>query len=74
MRQRKGKLKVAFGKSSPQKKQMEDRIAQLEIAEEAVAFTRLPASGGGEIVAPEQELEIAREDIVAIPVEEIPYD
>ncbi len=74
LRRREAKLKVAFGKSSPQKKQMEERIAQLEVAEEAGAFTRPPASGGGGFVAPEQELEIAREDIVATPVEEIPYE
>lgn len=54
-------------------RQMEARIAQLEAAERAGAFTRPPASGGGDFTR-EQELEIAREDIVARPVEPIPYE
>ena len=74
LRGRESKLKVAIGKLSPQKEQMEERIAQLEVAEKDGAFTRPPASGGGGAVAPEQEREIAQEDIVARPVEEIPYD
>jgi hypothetical protein len=74
LRGRESKLEVAIGKLSPKKEQMEERIAQLEVAEKDGAFTRPPASGGGGAVAPEQEREIAQEDIVARPVEEIPYD
>jgi peptidoglycan hydrolase CwlO-like protein len=74
LRGRESKLKVAIGKLSPKKEQMEERIAQLEVAEKDGAFTRPPASGGAGAVAPEQEREIAQEDIVARPVEEIPYD
>src|SRR5215210_60024 len=74
LRGRESKLKIAIGKLSPKKEQMEERIAQLEAAEKGGAFTRPPASGGGGAVAPEQEREIAQEDIVARPVEEIPYD
>jgi len=74
LRGRESKLKIAIGKLSPKKEQMEERIAQLEVAEKDGAFTRPPASGGGGAVAPEQEREIAQEDIVARPVEEIPYD
>jgi soluble lytic murein transglycosylase-like protein len=73
LRGREAKLKVAIGESSPKKEQMEERIAQLEAAEKEGEFTRPPASGGG-AVAPEQEREIAQEDIVARSVEEIPYD
>ena len=71
LRRREAKLKVAYGKSSLKKEQMEERIAELEVAKEAGEFTRPPASGGGGTVSPEQELEIAREDIVARPAEEI---
>src|SRR5215210_2192569 len=71
LRRRGAKLKVAVGKLSPEKEQMEERIAQLEKAEAAGAFTRPPASGDGGVLAPEQELQIAQEDIVARPVEEI---
>jgi len=74
LRGREAKLKVAFGTSSPEKKQMEERIAQLEAAEEAAEFTRPPASGDGGFIAPEQEFQIAQEEIVAVPVEEIPYE
>ncbi len=74
LRRREAKQKVAFGTSSPKKEEMEERIAELEVAEEAGEFTRPPASGGGGSVAPEQEFEIAQEDIVARPVEEIPYE
>jgi soluble lytic murein transglycosylase-like protein len=74
LRGREAKLKVTFGTSSPEKKQVEERIAQLEAAEEAGEFTQPPASGDGGSVAPEQELQIAQEEIVADPVEEIPYE
>jgi len=74
VRGREAKLKVTFGTSSPEKKQMEERISQLEAAEEAGEFTRPPASGDGGFVAPEQEFQIAQEEIVAVPVEEIPYE
>jgi len=74
LRGREAKLKVTFGASSPKKKQMEERIAQLEAAEEAGEFTRPPASGDDGFVAPEQEFQIAREEIIAVPVEEIPYE
>jgi len=74
LRGREAKLKVTFGTSSPEKKQMEERISQLEAAEEAGEFTQPPASGDGGSVAPEQEFQIAQEEIVAVPVEEIPYE
>jgi peptidoglycan hydrolase CwlO-like protein len=74
LRGREAKLKVAIGKLSPKKELMEERITQLEVAEKKGAFTRPPASGGTGSVAPEQEREIAQDDIVARPVEEIPYD
>jgi soluble lytic murein transglycosylase-like protein len=74
LRRREAKLKVAIGRLSPKKEQMEERIAQLEVAEKDGEFTRPPASGGGGSVTPEQEREIAQEEIVARPVEEIPYD
>ncbi len=54
------------------KEQMEARLAQLKADEEAGLFERPPASGG-EVQNAERELEIAREDIVARPVEPIPY-
>ena len=73
-RGREAKLKVTFGTSSPAKKQMEERISQLEAAEEAGEFTQPPASGDGGSVAPEQEFQIAQKEIVAVPVEEIPYE
>lgn len=71
LRRREAKLKVTLGKSSSMREQMEERIAELEVAEEAGEFTRPPASGGGGTVTPEQEFEIARRDIVASPVEEL---
>jgi membrane-bound lytic murein transglycosylase B len=74
LRGRRAKLKVTFGTSSLEKKQMEERISQLEAAEEAGEFTQPPASGDGGSVAPEQEFQIAQEEIVAVPVEEIPYE
>jgi membrane-bound lytic murein transglycosylase B len=74
LRWREAKLKATFGTSSPEKKQMEERIAQLEATEEAGEFTRPPASGSGGLVAPEQEFQIAQEEIVAVSVEEVPYE
>lgn len=74
LRGREAKLKATFGTSSPKKKQMEERISQLEAAEEAGEFTQPPASGDDGSVAPEQEFQIAQEEIVAVPVEEIPYE
>jgi hypothetical protein len=74
LRWREAKLKATIGTSSPEKKQMEERIAQLEATEEAGEFTRPPASGSGGLVAPEQEFQIAQEEIVAVSVEEVPYE
>jgi soluble lytic murein transglycosylase-like protein len=56
--------------------QMETRISELQAAEGAGAFTRPPASdiGGGSAEMQERELEIASQDIVAQPVEPIPYE
>jgi soluble lytic murein transglycosylase-like protein len=56
--------------------QMEARISELEAAAEAGAFTRPPASDidGGSPEMQERELEIASQDIVAQPVEPIPYE
>jgi peptidoglycan hydrolase CwlO-like protein len=73
-RGREAKVEVTFGTSSPEKNQIEERIAQLKAAEEAGEFARPPASGSGGPASPEQELQIAQEDIVAVPVEEIPYE
>jgi soluble lytic murein transglycosylase-like protein len=56
------------------KKRMETRIAQLQAKERAGLFERPPASGGGSKAGTrDQELEIAQDDIVARPVEPIPY-
>ncbi len=74
LRGREAKLKVTFGMSSQENMKMEERIAQLEAAEEAGAFTRPPASGSGGLVPPEQEFQIAQEEIVAVSVEEIPFE
>jgi hypothetical protein len=74
LRGREAKVKVTFGTSSPEKKQMEERISQLEAAEEAGEFTQPPASGDGRSVAPEQEFQMTQEEIVVVPVEEIPYE
>jgi peptidoglycan hydrolase CwlO-like protein len=73
LRGREAKLEVTSGTSSLKKKQMEERISQLEAAEQAGEFTRPPASGSGGLVTPEQEFQIADEEIVAVPVEDIPY-
>jgi soluble lytic murein transglycosylase-like protein len=63
------------GRPDPKKKeQMEARLAQLRAAERAGAFTMPPASGtGANTEYREQELQIAQEEIVALPVEPIPY-
>ena len=62
--------------SSKKKEQLETRLAQLRAAEQAGEFTRPPASdsGGGTPEIRDQELEIAQEEIVAQPVEPIPYE
>ncbi len=75
LKRREGKLKVAVDKLGTDKEQqMEKRIGQLEVAEEAGEIQVPPASGsGGGGLGVEQELDIAREEIVAQPVEEIPY-
>ena len=72
LRQGESSLKISVSKLGSRPERMEARIRELEAAEEAGAFTRPPASGGGGSVAVEQEFEIA-EDIVARPVEPIPY-
>jgi soluble lytic murein transglycosylase-like protein len=74
LRGREAKLKVAFGTLSSKKKHMEEQIADLEAADEAGEFTLPPASGSGGLMAPEQEFQIAQEEIVAVPVEDIPYE
>jgi Transglycosylase SLT domain len=73
LRRGEAKLRISVGKLGSRPERMESRISELEAAEEAGAFTRPPASGGGGSVAVEQEFEIA-EDIVARPVEPIPYE
>jgi hypothetical protein len=73
LKRREGKLKVAVDKlGTGKEQQMEERIGQLEVAEEAGEIQVPPASGSGGLGI-EQELDIAREEIVAQPVEEIPY-
>ena len=74
LRGREAKLKVAFGTLSSKKKHMEERIADLEAADEAGEFTLPPASGSGGLMAPDQEFQSAQEEIVAVPVEDIPYE
>ena len=74
LRGREAKLEVTSGTSGLKKKQMEERISQLEAAEQAGEFTRPPASGSGGLLTPEQEFQIAEEEIVAVPVEDIPYE
>jgi len=55
------------------KEQMEARIARLRAEKRAGAFTRPPASdsGGESVETRERELEIARQDIVARPVDPV---
>jgi peptidoglycan hydrolase CwlO-like protein len=72
LRRGEARLTISIGKLGLRPERMEARISELEAAEEAGAFTRPPASGGGGAVTVEQELEIA-EDIMARPVEPIPY-
>jgi hypothetical protein len=72
LRRGEARLTTSIGGRGSRPERMEARISELEAAEEAGAFTRPPASGGGGTVTVEQELEIA-EDIVARPVEPIPY-
>ncbi len=75
LRQREAELRVSVSGLGMKKVQMEERIAQLEVAEEAGEFTRPPATtsyGGPELR--QQEFLIANEDIVAREVELIPYE
>ncbi len=75
LRQREVELRASVGGLGMKKVQMEERIAQLEVAEEAGEFTRPPATtsyGGPEIR--EQEFLVANEDIVAREVAPIPYE
>jgi hypothetical protein len=75
LRQSEGRLIISIAKLVTSPQQMEEHIQQLEDAEEAGEFTQPPASGGGgtRTTTVEQELEIAEEDIVARPVEPIPF-
>jgi len=75
LKRRESKLKASVGTLGTDKEQqMEERIDQLEAAEEAGEIQGPPASGsGGGGLGLERELYIAREEIVAQPVEEIPY-
>lgn len=72
LRQREAKLRFSLDGSDTKKEQMEERIAQLEVAEQAGEITMPPASAIG-AETQEQELRIASEDIVAREVEPIPY-
>ncbi len=75
LRQRKAESQVSVSGPGTKKDQMEERIAQLEVADEAGEITRPPATtsyGGPEIQ--EQQFLIASEDIVARSVEPIPYE
>jgi len=75
LRQREAELRVSVSGLGTKKDQMEERLAQLEVADEAGELTRPPATtsyGGPEIQ--EQQLLIANEDIVAREVEPIPYE
>lgn len=76
LRQREAELEVSVGETSSKNEQMEERLARLRVAEEAGTITRPPASGagGGSAAMKERELEVAREDIVARPVESIPRE
>ncbi len=66
-------MEVSTGGLDSKKEQMEARIRQLRAAENDGLFERPPASGGAAELK-EQELEAAREDIAALPVEPIPYE
>ncbi len=76
LRRRGVKLEVSIGGSSSKKERLEERIVQLETADQAGEIIQPPASGSGGAgpVAVERELEIAEEDIVALPVEPIPFE
>lgn len=74
--EQRGGLVVSVGGSSVKREQTEYRISELEAADEAGFVSQPPASGSGGAgpLPAEQELDIAQEDIVAIPVEPIPYE
>ncbi|MCA1729158.1 MAG: hypothetical protein LC751_07040 [Actinobacteria bacterium] len=75
LRQRDAQLRVSVGGLGTKKEQMEERIVQLEAAEEAGELTTPPASRvEGSTETQEQELQIASEDIVAREVGPIPYE
>jgi membrane-bound lytic murein transglycosylase B len=69
-------LEDSAGRLSMSKERMEVRIAQLRAEARAGLLKRPPASRSGSVGAAmrERELEIARNDIVARPVEPIPYE
>ena len=75
LKQREGRLKAFTSKPGTDKEQqVEERIEQLEVAEEAGEIQLPPVSGnGGGGLGADRELDIAREQIVAQPVEAIPY-
>ena len=66
------KSEGSVGGAGTKKQQMVQRIGRLIAADRAGLFKRPPASGGDEQFR-EQELQIAQDDIVAFPVEPIPY-
>ena len=74
LRQREVELRVPVNGLGTKKERMEERIAELEIAEQAGEITTPAASviGSGTEMQ-EQELRIANEDIVAREVAPIPY-
>ena len=76
LEQREGKLKAFTSKPGTDKqRQVEERIEQLEVAEEAGQIQLPPVSGnGGGRLGADRKLDIVREQIVAQPVEEIPYE
>ena len=75
LRQRDAQLRVSVGGLGTKKEQMEERIVQLEAAEEAGELTMPPASRiDSSTETQEQELQIASEDIVAREVRPIPYE
>lgn len=77
LKQREGKLKAFDSKLGANKEQqIEERIEQLEVAEEAGDIQLPPVSGNGNGeggLGADRDLNIAREQIVAHPVEKIPY-
>ena len=75
LRQSEAESQVSIGGQNTKQEQMEERIAQLEVADESGEFTMPPASSeGGVPEMQEEELGIASEDIVAREVEPIPYE